>query len=167
MSKRGKRRHGCKPGYVVGAYLSTHHVTMALKRRAKVVKLLPSLLAAGWVYIAARVAPGAGGLLPHRFTLTIRTYTPKEQSPFGCVDTGSASAAGPRHGCRFGGHVRRETHHAFINTLSDGGLLSVALSLTLRWPSVRRNPASLQPGLSSWHAPSKHPPCLVNYFSKF
>ena len=79
---------------------------MTLQRRAKGVKLLPSLLAAGWVYIAARVAQGAGGLLPHRFTLTIRNYTPKERSPFGCVDTGSASAAGPRHWCRFGGHVR-------------------------------------------------------------
>jgi len=50
---------------------------------------------------------------------------------------------------------------ASINTVSNGGLLSVALSLTLRWPSVRRNPASLQPGLSSWHASCKHPPCLV------
>lgn len=31
---------------------------------------LPSLLAAGWVYIAIKITQNTGELLPHRFTLT-------------------------------------------------------------------------------------------------
>ena len=90
--KRKKPRHGCKPGYVVDAYLSTRHVAMALERRAKCVKLLPSLLAAGWVYIAAQVAQGAGGLLPHRFTLTGREND--RRSAFCCTVPHLAVAVG-------------------------------------------------------------------------
>jgi len=32
----------------------------------------PSLLAAGWVYQAAMITQSAGGLLPHRFTFSIK-----------------------------------------------------------------------------------------------
>jgi len=99
----GRRRHGCKPGYVEDAYLSTRHVAMALERRAENVKLLPSLLAAGWVYIAARVAQGAGGLLPHRFTLARTRGTRGSDAPAPYADAESASAAGPRRWRRFTG----------------------------------------------------------------
>jgi hypothetical protein len=34
------------------------------------VKLLPSLLAAGWVYKALKITQKSGGLLLHRFTIT-------------------------------------------------------------------------------------------------
>jgi len=34
------------------------------------VKLIPSLLAAGWVYIAVKIAQNTGELLPHRFTFS-------------------------------------------------------------------------------------------------
>jgi len=36
----------------------------------KMWSLYHTLLAAGWVYIAAKIAQGAGRLLPYRFTLT-------------------------------------------------------------------------------------------------
>jgi len=34
------------------------------------VKLIPSLLATGWVYIAKKITQFAGKLLPYRFTIT-------------------------------------------------------------------------------------------------
>jgi len=82
------------------------------------------LLAADWVYLATSIARGTGGLLHHPFTLTQKW---------------GLTSKVLLH--------RNETFAGLTPIL--GGLLSVALALGLPQPSVRWNPALLQPGLSS------------------
>ena len=82
-------------------------------------------LAPGGVYRARRVAPPAGALLPHRFTLT--AHAP--QTRFDCVP-----CSRPRE------HVRE----AQLRRVS-GGLFSVALSLVSRPVDVIHRPVLRRP----------------------
>ncbi len=64
------RRYNYKPSFVSNNNLSSIFFTKYIKQRASIVKLIPPLLAAGWVYIAAKITQSTGGLLPRRFTFS-------------------------------------------------------------------------------------------------
>jgi len=64
------KRYNGKLSFVVSNNLSSWFFTKPIVRRAKNVKFIPSLLAAGWVYIAVKIAQNTGRLLLYRFTFS-------------------------------------------------------------------------------------------------